>query len=248
MSLRAAGIRVVILDIEGTTTPIAFVHDVLFPFAHARVRTWLESTPASDPARVGILDGLRAERARESGPWKEAESQGLEPGSWKLEAIVSYVHWLMSLDRKSHALKQLQGKIWEEGYASGELKGDVYADVRPALEAWTDAGIGVGIFSSGSVLAQKLLFANSTAGDLTRFLSWHFDTAIGAKIESASYARLAEALARPPGQILFVSDVTTELDAARASGIETRLCVRSPAALPPRPAHQPITSFAELPV
>jgi enolase-phosphatase E1 len=245
-SLPAAGIRVVILDIEGTTTPVAFVHDVLFPFARARVRTWLETASASDPGIVDIVRGLRDEHVRD-------EASGHDPPAWRddspysrLDNLVRYVHWLMDRDRKSHALKLLQGRIWEQGYQSGELRGSVYADVPPALERWTKQGVGVGIFSSGSVLAQKLLFANSTAGDLTGSIRWHFDTTIGSKIDAASYGRIASTLELPPGRILFVSDLVTELEAARQAGLQTRLCVRPPADLPASGDWPVVRSFDEL--
>jgi enolase-phosphatase E1 len=231
-SLRDAGIRLVLLDIEGTTTPIAFVHDVLFPYARARVRGWLSARPSTDPELKAIVDGLR----REANDARE----------WSLDAIVAHVHALMDEDRKSTALKRLQGHIWHEGYASGVLKSDVYPDVPIALARWTRAEIGVGIFSSGSVLAQQLLFAHSTAGDLTRFLRWHFDTSVGPKVEADSYRRITAAVGVAAREMLFVSDVTRELDAARQAGLETRLAVRAPAAPPAISVHEAIATFDEL--
>ena len=132
----------------------------------------------------------------------------------------------MDADSKDPSLKELQGHIWEEGYRSGALRGEVFADVAPALDRWQREGVSVGVFSSGSVLAQRLLFRHSTAGDLTRFITWHFDTAVGAKIEAASYARIANSMAVPPPSITFVSDVVRELDAAAAAGLRTALSVR----------------------
>ena len=215
-NLRASGIDVVLLDIEGTTTPITFVHDILFPYARARVRAYLEEHAQSDAEIRHIVEELQ-----------------LEAGSWKPEAdIVSYVYWLMDHDRKSGPLKALQGRIWEEGYASGALQGEVYPDVRDAFVRWTAHGIRIGIFSSGSVLAQKLLFTNSTAGDLSVFLSSYFDTAVGAKREAASYRRIVEALDVTASRVLFLSDVVEELDAAREAGLQTMLCVRPPAQSP----------------
>ena len=132
----------------------------------------------------------------------------------------------MDQDRKSTGLKSLQGKIWEEGYRSGELKGEVYPDVLPALERWRKQGIDIAIFSSGSVQAQRSLFRNSVAGDLTRFIRAYFDTTTGPKREPESYGRIAAALERSPPEVLFVSDIAAELDAARAAGMQTALCVR----------------------
>jgi enolase-phosphatase E1 len=160
--------------------------------------------------------------------------------------MVRYVYWLMDRDRKLQPLKVLQGKIWERGYAAGELHGDVYPDVRHALERWAARGVSAGIFSSGSVLAQKLLFGNSTAGDLTPLLRWHFDTEVGAKVDAASYGRIIEALRVPPQQVLFVSDLIRELDAARGASLRTALCVRAPASPPDSTEHPIIRGFDEV--
>jgi enolase-phosphatase E1 len=229
VSLAAAGIGVVLLDIEGTTTPIEFVHRTLFGFARAEVRNYLAARlPGVDADTAAILNGLHSEHAVDV-------AAGQSPPPWPgdasatLDSAVGYVEWLIARDRKSRWLKDLQGRIWEEGYLRGDLKGEVYPDVPPALDRWTRDGVRVGIFSSGSVLAQKLLFAHSTAGDLTPFFSWHFDTAVGQKTEAGSYSRIAGQVASPPGRILFVSDVTKELDAARDAGFQTLLCVRPPA-------------------
>src|SRR5882762_2093045 len=224
-------IRAILLDIEGTTTPIEFVHQVLFPYARARVHAYLEQ---------GDIALLRAEYA--------AELPSPDLPAWDPEA---YVYWLMDRDRKSTALKALQGRIWEAGYRAGELKGkgEVYPDVRPALERWHAAGKTIAIFSSGSVQAQRDLFANTTAGDLSAFLSAYFDTTTGPKREAISYRKISTALGRSPRDILFVSDVAAELDAARAAEMRTALCMREPASpisLPNPADHPRIRSFAEL--
>src|SRR5438034_8602350 len=201
-------IRAILLDIEGTTTPIAFVHQVLFPYARARVHDYLEQRD---------IALLRAEYA--------AEPRSPDLPAWNPEA---YVYWLMDRDRKSTALKALQGRIWEAGYRAGELKGkgEVYPDVRPALERWHKAGKRIAIFSSGSVQAQRNLFANTTAGDLSPLLSGYFDTTTGPKREARSYCTIADALGCRVADVLFVSDVAAELDAAREAGLRTVLCVR----------------------
>jgi len=152
----------------------------------------------------------------------------------------------MDQDRKSTGLKSLQGRIWEEGYRSGELKGEVYPDVLPALERWRGQGIDIAIFSSGSVQAQRSLFRNSVAGDLTRFISAYFDTTTGPKREPESYARIAATLERSPSEVLFVSDVGAELDAARTAGMQTALCVRTPGSAPSAGAHPVIHAFDQL--
>ena len=199
----------ILLDIEGTTTPISFVYDVLFPFAR---------THAHDNLGAEEVQALRAEY--------EAESRnGQTPPPWS-DIPIDYVHWLMDQDRKSTALKNLQGKIWLEGYRRGELHGDVFEDVPSALKRWKSRGIDVRIYSSGSILAQQLLFSTTAAGDLTAFLKGHFDTTTGPKTQRESYEKIAAAFGIAAREILFVSDVTRELDAARTAGMQTALCVR----------------------
>jgi enolase-phosphatase E1 len=245
LRLTAANVDFVLLDIEGTTTPIAFVHDVLFPFARIRVRAYLEET-AFDPEIRQIVEDLRAELPA-SGFQLPAGNLKRGAGGGKLEAdLVSYVYWLMDRDRKSGPLKSLQGRIWEQGYATGALKGEVYPDVPEAFARWTAAGVRIGIYSSGSVLAQKLLFANSTAGDLSRFISGYFDTAVGAKKEAVSYRRIVEALGITASRVLFVSDVVSEVDAAQGAGLQTMLCVRPPAQPPGAIVQGTVQSFAEI--
>jgi enolase-phosphatase E1 len=217
------------------------------------VRACLEESAASDPEIRQIVEDLRLElpasgfqpRAERLHP--DVGSRELGAGSGKLEAdIVSYVYWLMDRDRKSGPLKALQGRIWEEGYATGALQGEVYPDVRDAFVRWTSGGRRIGIFSSGSVLAQRLLFGRSTAGDLSTLLSGYFDTAVGAKGDADSYRRIGAALAVQPSRILFVSDVVNELDAARDAGLRTLLCVRPPAPEPAANTHDSVASFAAI--
>lgn len=234
------------MDIEGTTTPIAFVHQVLFPYARARTHDFLR-LHQDDPDVRGDITLLRAEHAAES------STTGLPP--WNrdrdLDSAEAYVYWLMDRDRKSTGLKALQGRIWETGYRTGELKGkgEIYGDVRPALERWHHSGKRIAIFSSGSVQAQRNLFANTTAGDLTNLLSGYFDTTTGPKRDAESYRTIAAALHVAPAAVLFVSDTTAELDAARSAGMRTALCVREPEPPVPNPSptnHPRIRSFAEL--
>jgi enolase-phosphatase E1 len=184
----------------------------------------------NDPGVRADVARLQAEHAAESGsdipPWRDEAA-----------AVVAYLHWLMDRDRKSTGLKSLQGKIWEDGYRAGDLRGEVYPDVPPALERWHHQGIDVAIFSSGSIQAQRSLFTSSSAGDLTRFIRAYFDTTTGPKTAPHSYARIAEALERSPSQVLFLSDVGAELDAARMAGMQTALCVRAPGSTPLTGAH-----------
>ena len=221
MSLRA-----ILLDIEGTTTPIAFVHDVLFSYARDHVREFLAANPEAEEIAL-----LREER--------EAD---IKDGRNPPESIAAYVEWLIKLDRKSTALKSLQGKIWRQGYHDGSLKSTVFADVAPAFARWRERGLRIGIFSSGSVLAQQLLFAHTEAGDLTPFIDSYFDTKIGKKGEAESYRKIAEAMRLPPQEILFISDVVAELDAANQAGMKTILSIRPGNA----PQHPSVRSFDEI--
>jgi enolase-phosphatase E1 len=230
----------VLLDVEGTTTPVDFVVRVLFADARARARDFLEAHANNADVAVDVA-GLRTEHARDT-------TAGARPPHWDdtPAAIAAYVRWLMDQDRKLTALKSLQGRIWAEGYAAGRLRGQVYDDVPPALERWTRSGRRVAVFSSGSVLAQKLLFRYSDHGDLTPFLSSHFDTATGPKREAGSYRAIRSALQPPASAGLFVSDVVAELDAARDAGFDTALAVRTPPGPAGRP-HRVIRSFDDLP-
>lgn len=242
----ASGLKAILLDIEGTTTPIAFVFDVLFPYVRAHLRAHLERH-ANAPGYESLFDRLRDEHASERStgevppPWVSA------PPAERLASVARYVEWLMDRDRKTTALKELQGRIWQEGYVRGELVGDVFTDVPPALERWAARGLQVCIFSSGSVLGQQLLFRHTPAGDLTKFLSHYFDTTTGPKSDPLSYRRIADTMAIPSGACLFVSDVTRELDAARAAGMQTRLAVRAGnAPAPPGHGHLVLHSFDQL--
>ena len=211
-------IRAILLDIEGTTTPIAFVHDVLFTYAREHVRDHLaqhSNELASD------ITQLREEHTRDTGSGAQPP-----PLTNDADSLATYIHWLIDRDRKSTGLKSLQGKIWSEGYANGTLKAQVFSDVRSAFERWHKAGRRISIFSSGSTLAQQLLFAHTDDGDLTTFISDYFDTNVGAKGDAESYRRIAENMNLPPHEILFISDVVTELEAAEDAGMKTRLSIR----------------------
>jgi len=202
----------ILLDIEGTTTPIAFVHDVLFSYARDHVREFLATDSATEDIAL-----LRDEHAVDS----DAPALTNE-----IESVATYVEWLIKLDRKSTALKSLQGKIWRHGYEDGSLQSQVFADVGPAFARWRERGLRISIFSSGSVLAQQLLFAHTEVGDLTPFVDSYFDTKVGKKGEAESYRKIAEAMNLEPQEILFISDVTAELDAANEAGMKTLLSIR----------------------
>jgi len=191
---------VLLFDVEGTTTDIAFVHRVLFPYARERIADFVRAHPAQ-PAVARVLEEL-------------------PPGSGTEDVIRELLRWIDE-DRKHGALKELQVLIWDEGYATAAFKGHVYEDVRPAWERWRAEGKRLAIYSSGSVRAQKAIYRHSTAGDLTPLLEAHFDTAVGAKREPESYHRIAQALGVPPSHVTFFSDIREELDAARTAGMAT---------------------------
>ena len=212
--LLAAGADVLLLDIEGTTTPVDFVFGVLFPFARDRAEAFLRAHGA-EPEVQADLAQLRQEHA--------AETDAACP-AWVGDdplAAVPYLHWLIACDRKSTGLKSLQGKIWDEGYRDGSLKAQVYDDVPRAFERWIAAGKQIRIYSSGSVQAQQLLFRYSEHGDLTPHLSGYYDTRVGGKREADSYRRIVADIGVPAERVLFISDVVAELEAAREAGLQT---------------------------
>ena len=213
-------VRGVLLDIEGTTTPIAFVHDVLFSYARDHVKPFLKDNSDTEEVRADI-ELLRKEHA-------EDVSANRKPPvlDSTVESIATYVEWLIGCDRKSTGLKSLQGKIWRQGYLDGSLKSQVFDDVAPAMKRWHEAGLNVSIFSSGSVLAQQLLFAHTNAGDLTGFIDNYFDTNVGKKTDADSYRRIAADLGINAQEIVFISDVVGELEAAKQAGMKTLLSVR----------------------
>jgi enolase-phosphatase E1 len=233
--LGATGVKAVLLDIEGTTTPIAFVYGVLFPFARAHLTEFI-AAHAGSPAVSDLTRVLRAEHAADQSP-------GEPPPPWSA-GVATYALWLMDRDRKSPGLKGLQGLVWEEGYQAGQLQGQVFPDVPAAIRRWRQAGLDVAIYSSGSELAQRRLFESTEHGDLAPLLSGFFDTAVGAKTSAESYARVAKALGCEPRQVLFISDVTAELVAARTAGLQTRLSIRP--GNPPQPgaeSFESVTTF-----
>lgn len=214
-------IRAIVTDIEGTTSSISFVKDVLFPYARKRLPAFVE-THADRPEVQHWLH----EAAKEAGII-EASRQ---------EVIELLLGWI-DQDRKSTALKALQGMIWREGYEAGEYRAHVYPEVAARLHAWRADGLHLYVYSSGSVPAQQLFFRYSEAGDLTPLFAGYFDTETGPKREARSYAKIAQALGERPEHILFLSDIVEELDAAQTAGLQTGWLVRPPQALPERPRH-----------
>ncbi len=218
-----------LLDIEGTTTSIAFVYDVLFPYARRELGGFI----ASNFRDEAVQQALAATDGQPTAGADAATKRLLE---------------LMDADVKDTGLKAIQGMVWRAGYRSGEVRGHVYSDVSDALTRWTQRGAAVHIYSSGSVAAQKLLFAHSEAGDLTPFLSGHFDTTTGPKKVASSYRAIADAVGQRPSAVLFITDNIAEADAAAEAGVNVLLSVRpGNAALPPDHPHPMVATFDAIP-
>jgi enolase-phosphatase E1 len=235
-------IGAVVLDIEGTTTPTSFVYDTLFPYARANLRRYLREHARS----AEVLEAMRLLRAEHAGDGEVAPEWDESTPAATLESLVTYLEWLMDRDRKSPGLKLIQGHVWKRGYDDGTLRGVVYDDVRPALERWKASGITLAIYSSGSVLGQQLLFSHSNAGNLTELINHYFDTGVGSKRSPESYRHIAGALGFPAEDVLFVTDIVPEIDAARSAGLRTCLCVRDDGAEVPRGDTAVVRSFDEI--
>lgn len=229
--------RSIVLDIEGTTTPIEFVHEVLFPFSRRKIPGFIATNFESLVAEIALLG---AEHQKDLG-----YTDHFDPTAAK--SVAKYLVFLIDADRKSTPLKSIQGKIWKEGYESGELKSTVFDDVTRAFKRWHSAGIVIAIYSSGSVLAQQLLFRYTNHGDLTRFIDAYFDTTTGAKQDTSSYVRISKALEMDADEMIFCSDVPSELDVARHTGFQTALVLRAGnTEITEDVTHRAITTFDEL--
>jgi len=220
-------IKAVLTDIEGTTSAVSFVFDVLFPFAARHLPEFLR-THADDPEVAVQLQAVRLDSG--------------EPLA-DLERVIEILLQWLAADRKATPLKALQGMVWEQGYRAGQLKGHVYPDAVAALKRWHQQGYELYVYSSGSIQAQRLIFGCSEAGDLASLFSGYFDTTSGPKREMTSYRTISEAIDRPVGEILFLSDIVEELDAARACGMATCGVARDGGVLAGHPC---VDSFAAI--
>lgn len=220
--------RVYLLDVEGTVAPMSLVSEQLFPYARAHFSHFLRKN-SGDPSVSSDLMLLSQENRADTSAGVPrlaiVEHAGqVESPRFQLDALV-YLIWLMDRDRKSTALKSIQGKIWKGGFETGQLKGTLFADVPAAFARWAKHG-KVAIYSSGSIEAQQLLFRYSTHGDLTPLIASYFDTKTGPKSVTESYAAIASKLSVDPAEVMFFSDAVPELDAARRAGCQTRLVIR----------------------
>lgn len=197
-------IKAIVTDIEGTTSSIDFVHQSLFPYARQHMRAFLRAQAGNDEVQRQLAEVERQ------------ENRDLSLG----EAADVLEQWIAE-DRKYTPLKALQGMIWRQGYEAGELKGHVYPDTPEALRRWRGEGRRLYVYSSGSEEAQRLIFGYSDAGDLTPLFSGYFDTRIGGKREAASYRNILKQISLPGEEVLFLSDIGEELDAAQAAGMKT---------------------------
>jgi enolase-phosphatase E1 len=239
-------IRVLLLDIEGTTTPIDFVYKTLFPHASRKVETFLREH-SGEAEIAALVRDLRGQREAD-------EAAGLQPTAWRddsggqatILSAVEYVHWLMAKDSKCTPLKALQGKIWQQGFDAGELHGEVYDDVRRAFARWRRQGREICIYSSGSVLAQQMLFRTVVSGNLTVHIARFFDTQTGIKTAAESYRKIAASLGREVQEFLYVSDAPKEIEAALAGGMRAILCDRNAPAKGLPSASRAIHSFDEV--
>lgn len=218
-------IKAIVTDIEGTTSSLSFVKEVLFPYARQHLPAFV-TAHQHDAAVKALLDDARQTVAADL----------------DLPALINqFIDWI-DTDQKITALKSLQGLIWEAGYQQGDFKGHIYDDATRCLKAWHQQGLALYVYSSGSVQAQKLLFGFSEAGDLTPLFSGYFDTHIGGKREVASYQNIIDALQLPAEQIVFLSDIREELDAARQAGLQTVWLVRDQA-IDSQAEHQQVNDF-----
>ncbi|MEI2266250.1 acireductone synthase [Erwinia sp. CGal63] len=221
-------IRAIVTDIEGTTSDIRFVHNVLFPYARENLAAFIAAFQHRDDVAQALND-LREEIAQPQAT---------------TEDLIAVLFGFMDEDRKSTALKALQGMVWRDGYLNGSFTGHLYADVLPALTAWQAQGLKLYVYSSGSVAAQKLLFGYSDEGDITSLFSGYFDTHVGAKRETASYRNIAAKIGLPPDALLFLSDIHQELDAAREAGWHCVQLIRDEADSQSR--HRQVSGFNEI--
>ena len=238
-------VRIILLDIEGTTTPVDFVYQILFPYASRNMESFLRKN-FREPEIISLIQRLHTKNQVD-------ERQGLQPSAWidnpdesRLRSAVAYSQWLMAKDSKCTALKSLQGQIWQEGYARGGLHGRVYADVPTAFKRWRQQKREICIYSSGSIVAQQLLFRSTASGDLTPQIAAFFDTSVGAKSETKSYKKIAESLTQNPCYFLFISDALKEIEAAHDAGMQVILCNRDKRAFQMPEDKMVIYSFEEI--
>ena len=235
--------RGILLDIEGTTSSISFVYDVMFPFVRRELDKYLCANWGSAMLNE-VCDLIAKDAGYESFiMWCKNETEVGKPQQLLRKEVLR----LMDSDVKATGLKALQGLIWRSGFESGEMRAHIYGDVLPAIQAWNDAGYDVRIFSSGSIAAQKLFFGHTVVGNVLYLFQGYYDTTTGPKKEATSYRTITKDFGLSPTQVLFLSDVLAELEAARAAGLQTCLCKRpGNAKVAAGHAHPEIISFDQV--
>jgi enolase-phosphatase E1 len=220
LATKTSPFRSILLDIEGTTSPISFVYETLFPYARKRLG-WFLHEHSSNLAVASVLEELK-----NANPNDVPAGAPAITGQDQIKEMTDYLLWLMDHDSKIAPLKILQGLIWEQGFRQGELQSEIFPDVPICLRQWHEAGLRTAIYSSGSVLAQKMLFRHTPYGDMTNLISGYFDTGVGPKRQPQSYQRIVADLQVAAEQVMFVSDIAEELEAARTVGLGTALSIR----------------------
>lgn len=223
-------IKAIVTDIEGTTSSISFVKDVLFPYARQHMAAFVRDKQ-HDPAVKKLLDDVR---------------QTVNQPDLSVDGVIQHLVAWIDQDKKVTPLKALQGLIWEKGYADGDFHGHMYDDAVTNLRRWQQQGLKLYVYSSGSIYAQKLLFGHTAFGDLTPLFAGYFDTTTGAKGDTTSYQKIAQAIGLPAAQILFLSDIPAELDAAKQAGMQTTQLVRD-AQCQRAAGHSQVADFSAIP-
>lgn len=221
-------LKAIVTDIEGTTSSLSFVKDVLFPYAREHLGEYIRCH-AEEGTIVPLLNDVRLQADEDL----------------TLEGVIQQLEQWIDQDKKITPLKTLQGLLWEKGYQQGDFKGHIYADAKTKLEQWRQQGIRLYVYSSGSVYAQKLLFTHTEYGDLNNLFSGYFDTKIGAKGDSDSYKKIAQTIALDAGEILFLSDIEAELDAAKTAGMKT-IWLNRDGTIDTAASHPQVKDFTEI--
>ncbi len=229
-------IKQFIFDIEGTTTPISFVHDILFPYSKNNLLNFLKENKISN----SIFSNLKEENEKDVK--LNLYSIPLENS---VNSLFSYLEFLISIDRKNSGLKEIQGEIWKHGYETGELKSQIFPDTLDFFQFIQSQNKKINIYSSGSILAQKLIFKYSNLGDLSSYISNYFDTGVGHKRDFNSYLKISDMLNCNPNEIIFFTDVQEEADSALSIGIKSYILLRNGNSPIEKIKHPTLNTFSE---
>jgi len=245
MSIFSLCARCILLDIEGTVSDVRFVYDVMFPYARNQMKEFLRIHWGDNEVQSAISTVAEDAKIESIDHWL---GNGWNAGNEKAcEVLNAHLQQLMATDSKATGLKQLQGLVWRSGFESGVIRAELFDDVLPSLLKWKQSGLDIRIFSSGSVLAQRLFFKHTVSGDLSSLFSAHYDTTIGSKKEAGSYKQIAMDSQFEPSDIIFVTDVYSEIEAAQQAGLQVVASIRpNNSPLPAEFTGLAVTSFAQL--